>query len=101
MRFSLIFSKRYGKEVEKIVEYYESVQDGLGARFRKALNAALDKLETHPFAFAAVPDMPLRRIGLDGFPYSVYYRIVGQDIRIQRCYSTDRKPLYPRPRRRS
>ncbi len=101
MSYTLEFTKQYHRDLAAVEAYYEKEQPGLGDRFLDDVDEALDKLETHPAAFARVRYAPARRrIILGKFPYILYFRVIGRKVRVNRCYSTHRKPLYPRPRRK-
>lgn len=56
------------------VDYYESKQAGLGARYLAEVTAALAYISASPTRFAIVRRPSLRRLTLRRFPFSIVFR---------------------------
>jgi hypothetical protein len=61
-------------EFDEAFDRYQTESPGLGVAFAEGVNATLLKLSESPKLFPEVFH-DIRRAGVDGFPYSVYYRI--------------------------
>lgn len=75
------------------VAYYNKAQPGLGARFLQAVEAATARAAAFPLAGSpAVANT--RRVMLNGFPFSLYYRSEGEEIVIFAVSHHARYPSY-------
>lgn len=72
---------------------------GLGEDFLAALRSTLDRVVTHPEAFAVVHRATRRALVPRRFPYGLFYRIYGDTIVVVACMHAKRSPQ--RWRRRS
>ena len=54
-------------------EWYEGQREGLGRRFRAALDVAVFRIAEGPTTFP-VCHRDLRRVLVERFPYAIYYR---------------------------
>jgi len=61
-------------DIRSIRMWYRKIDPSLEARFMKALNEALDRLQAYPFAYQVLY-RNTRRISLKRFPYAVFYVI--------------------------
>ena len=75
------------------VRYYEECQEGLGRRFRIAIETAVQHVSETPFLYRSVIP-PFRRYLLPKFPYSILYSIEPDHIRIIAVAHNKRKPGY-------
>ncbi len=68
-------------EAREAANYYENLRAGLGTDFQSELDAAVTRIRTNPFMYAAESGnfrvCPLRR-----FPYSVVYEDLPDRVRI-------------------
>lgn len=82
------------EEYLEAVRFYEGRQPGLGAsliaEFEHALSLALDR----PVAWRLVDRSGIRCIGLSRFPYSIFYRVVGEILQITAVAHSRRRPGY-------
>lgn len=76
------------------VAYYESQQQGLGARYLAAFNAAMVKVcaSPHRYKIEFLPN--IRRYRVPGFPYNILYRQVDADVEVLVVASHRRRPDY-------
>jgi toxin ParE1/3/4 len=80
------------------ITYYESQQRGLGARFLHVFDAAMAKIQFAPLSFkiAFAPDV--HEYKMAGFPYSILYRQVGDELEVLALAAHRCRPNYWRSR---
>lgn len=82
-------------EMELIEEavYYERQVPGLGERFETEVRRATDFLLAHPdIGYPA--DTHLRKFVLNRFPYTLYYSVASEVLRIEVVAHQSRRPGY-------
>ncbi len=77
--------------------YYEAQQQGLGIRFRAAVQEGAQKIQSRPQLYPIIED-DVRQCRVQRFPYGVIYRIRGDAIQIIAVMHLHRKPGYWRER---
>jgi hypothetical protein len=77
--------------------FFESKREGLGLRFLAAMEAAVTHIQEHPQASPIIIE-DIRRKVLRRFPYSIFYSIKPDLIRILAVASQKRRPFYWRGR---
>ena len=60
-------------------DWYESRRSGLGREFNVAVEQTIERIVVHPLAHPRIHG-ETRRAVLDRFPYSVYFRLAGDDM---------------------
>lgn len=80
-------------EYESSVEYYESVQVGLGARFIGSVEAALDSILESPTTWPFL-NSDIRRRLTRVFPYAVLYSIESDHVLIVAIMQCHQNPGY-------
>lgn len=75
------------------VKYYEVCQVGLGRRFRYLIESATKKISETPFIYRTLK-APFRRYLLQKFPYSIFYSIEPDHIRIVAVAHNKCRPGY-------
>lgn len=80
-------------ELRDAALYYEMVSHGLGSRLLDVVQSALDQIEAHPLAAAALQG-DIRRKLLHGFPYQLLYRCADCGIRVLAEMHARRRPFY-------
>ena len=89
IRLSAVARSEFLKEVA----YYEDIQKGLGGRFRKATTAAF--LKSAEFPLRGKPGIAdTRRVLVDGFPFSIVYKVEKTGIVVHAVAHLSRKPAY-------
>ena len=91
MTHPLAFTSRAGEDVEEAYKWYESQQVGLGAEFENALASVLRLVKEMPEA-GPIVHRDVRRLLLERFPYSVYYRLIDSTIEIRACLHQRQNP---------
>jgi hypothetical protein len=72
-------------------DWYENRRVGLGEEFLAAVSTVIQSLETYPEGFPVVYRQT-RRANLRRFPYSLFYRIVDDQIIVVACMPGRRHP---------
>jgi toxin ParE1/3/4 len=93
-----IFHPLAENELNEAAAYYARAGPGLGEAFLSEVQQAVELLAATPLA-GTVVDRDVRWWLVRRFPYSVFYRIVGDRIRILAVAHQKRRPLYWRGRR--
>ena len=88
-RLSLLAAAR--SEFDESIAWYEQNQPGLGAVFVGAVQDALDQIIQTPTRFV-VADGDVRESTVTGFPFSVYYRVLGSLILVTAIFHHSRSP---------
>ncbi len=89
MPYRVIFRRDARKELYEAIGYYERAEKGLGVRFKKAVDDAIQLILHSPFRFLLRYE-DVRRVRVTVFPYEIYYRLVGSRIRILSVFHTSR-----------
>jgi len=89
-------------ELDEAAVWYEQRREGLGVEFLQAIDKALDLIAQFPKAGAVVPlvppDLPIRRVPVERFPFHVVYLEMEDAIRILAFAHDRRSPGYWRSR---
>ncbi|MGN8160720.1 type II toxin-antitoxin system RelE/ParE family toxin [Salinisphaera sp. SWV1] len=80
-------------ELDEAIAYYEHQLPGLGARYRLAIQAALQRIAKFPEAYPPF-SRRTRRCLVNGFPYGVIYRIEESTISVVAIAHLHRRPSY-------
>ncbi|HWM92123.1 MAG TPA: type II toxin-antitoxin system RelE/ParE family toxin [Thermoanaerobaculia bacterium] len=80
-------------ELVEAVRFYEGREPGLGSRFLRDFDAAIAAILAAPYRWRVVED-DVRRLVMRRFPYGIYYRQEGDDIRILVVKHHSRHPDY-------
>lgn len=90
---SYSFHELAEKEFFVAIEYYEENQPGLGLQFSEEVNATIQRICDHPYAWAKI-DPKTRRCLTNRFPYGILYRVTENKIIIMAVMHLHRKPGY-------
>jgi plasmid stabilization system protein ParE len=71
--------------------WYETQRIGLGDEFLQAVGQCLDTIVQHPRG-NAIATKDTRRALVKRFPYSVFYRLAGQEIIVRAIFHHSRDP---------
>ncbi len=80
-------------ELLKAVQFYEQRVSGLGQRFLREFEAAIAAIEEAPERWQ-IMEGEIRRYLMKRFPYGVYYRVEGEELRILVVKHHSRHPDY-------
>lgn len=84
-------------ELVETVTFYESARTGLGAQFRDAVRATLERVDKTPTIGRRTSDGYWRAL-VSGFPYDVVYRVRGEILDVLALAHHRRRPGYWRNR---
>ena len=93
----LNFHAEADREVIEAARYYELQVDSLGVEFLDELDHALHHIQVHPNA-APLVGREIRRKNLRRFPYSLFYAVEPDRLRIVALAHQKRRPGYWRSR---
>ena len=86
-------------DVEVAYRWYEAQRPGLGGEFLNEVEACLERISERPLSFPAVIN-DARRALLRRFPYSVYFRLRGDEARVLALLHQARDPRLAQKRSR-
>jgi len=86
-----IFRPAAAADVEDAYRWYEAQQAGLGDEFLAAVSTVIESLGAYPERFPIVYRQT-RRVNLRRFPYSLFYRIIEDQIIVVACMHCRRDP---------
>ncbi len=89
----LRYSPRAIADIIAIAEYIRERNPSASVRVGDGIAATIAHLVDNPSLGVDRPDLGVRRLGVAGFPYSVYYRIDGDVVEIAHVGDDRRKPL--------
>jgi toxin ParE1/3/4 len=95
-----VFIRRAAElDLERIEDWYDSQQAGLGREFRNAVDVAVARIADNPLAY---PDRyrGARRVLLRRFPYVLWYRALDTFVVVLACVHGRRDPRAVRARLR-
>ncbi|MCX6904069.1 MAG: type II toxin-antitoxin system RelE/ParE family toxin [Verrucomicrobia bacterium] len=80
-------------ELAEAARFYERRMSGLGTRFRMEFDAAVARILETPDRWLRL-DQDIRRFLMRRFPYSILYRVEGEEERILAVKHHSRHPDY-------
>lgn len=89
------------EEYEEAIKYYADIDRSLGARCKKALQAARSKFRRRPMSYPLDDETGCREYAMPKFPYSFHYLVSDDYIWIVAVAHHKRKPGYWHPRLRA
>jgi len=78
-------------DLDEAFLWYEAQRSGLGDEFLNAVEQAFRAVLDNPRRYRVV-HQDTRRAHVRRFPYSVFYRIVGDDVVVVACFHGRRNP---------
>lgn len=89
----LRFHREALNEMVDTANFYENKQPGLGHRFDRALESALETILSSPTTWA-IYTQNVRKYRLRKFPYSIFYRLDADVVTIVAVMHAKRRPDY-------
>ena len=94
MPYTVVLSSDAINDIDKAVEYYNSISEGLGFEFTDTLDVYLKKIAILPTASAIRYDA-IRVKPIDTFPYTIHFIIADENtVVILRIFNTYQKPIW-------
>jgi toxin ParE1/3/4 len=81
-------------EYAEQVAHYKSLRESLGKCFHAAVKAAASKASAAPYRYHVEHPPAIRRIPVDGFPYSLIFREIRGNVQVLAIAHHRRRPLY-------
>jgi len=94
MNYALLITPAANQDVEEIMAFYGSGNDGLAERFMVALRECFRALQENPYLSRLFLRDEIRSIFLMKWPYHVYFRIAEKNVRVLAVIHTSRDPHY-------
>ena len=79
-------------EFREAVKWYKSKINGLDLIFLKEIDVAIENIKKHPSLYPIIIDN-IRKIQVNIFPYSIFYKVDDDIIIILRLFHNKRKPI--------
>ena len=86
------FVEEASYEFRESVEWYESRAKGLGLRFTDEIDSTVERIKLNPDLYQIITGN-IRRIQVNRFPYSVFYKTEDDTLVIIRIFHNKRKPV--------
>lgn len=91
--FRVIFHPLAARDLEEAYDWYEKQKAGLGDDLLLCFEAAMTEIREHPLRYGVIKK-DKRRVLTDRFPYGIYYRVIGDVIRILAVHHGSRRPSH-------
>lgn len=98
MKYRLIVRAEAEKDIDVAFNWYEDQEIGLGKRFVMEIDANMMILKDRPFSWQCVYKRT-RRLVVNGFPYSIFYHVIDDEVIVTACVHDKRDPKVWRSRR--
>jgi plasmid stabilization system protein ParE len=79
------------KDIAEAYGWYETQQEGLGVQFLNAIERSFQRIAKKPSLYPIVL-RGARRTLIRGFPYSIFFRVLGDEVRILGVIHQHRHP---------
>ncbi len=86
------FAKEASNEFLDAVEWYELSAKGLGLRFTEEIDSTIERIKLNPDLYPSIVE-DIKRIQVNKFPYSIFYKIEDDTLVILRIFHNKRKPI--------
>ena len=93
MSWTLNVRAAASKDIAAAYRWYEHQQKGLGKQFLDAVERAFQRIATKPELYPCIL-RDARRALLRGFPYSIFYRVKGDEVRVLGVIHQHRHPQH-------
>lgn len=91
MSLPLDFYPTVRSEIDDAHAWYERRRAGLGVDFLDEVERVLTQITSNPARYGFA-DADIREGSLTRFPYAIYYRVLGDRIRVLAVYHSSRDP---------
>lgn len=91
MNRTLVVTPQAEAEIDQATIWYEGQSLRAAARFREAVDHALETISRNPEQYQVVYRQT-RRVLLDDYPYALFYLVTESDVTVVSCFHTARDP---------
>jgi plasmid stabilization system protein ParE len=98
MNLRCVITAEARSEITEAMNWYEQAEAGLGSRFWLEFERLIRRLVFMPEIYPPYGKRGVRKARLQVFPYWVFYRVAGQELRILGVRHASRDPRVPRRR---
>ncbi len=91
----LRYTRRSVDDIARIADYIRAHNPAAAASIELAILSIVDLLSDFPLLGKDRPDLNARALGIPHHPFTVYYRIEGEEIWIVHIRDDRRKPIGP------
>ena len=81
------------RELKEVENYYESIREELGDRFRAEIELTISRIIRFPEAWPTL-SLTIRRGRLNTFPYGIVYKVMSDEILLVAVMHLHREPHY-------
>ncbi len=85
------FVKEAVNELRESVDWYELSAEGLGLRFMDEIDSTIERIKLNPALYQKITGK-IRKIQVNKFPFSVFYKTEDCTLIILRIFHNKRKP---------
>ena len=90
----MVLRREARREILDGALWYDEQRPGLGDGFRRAIREAMEQIAETPLAWPLVWRDVRRKVLTRRFPYVIYYRFKGEQVRVLAVSHTARRPGY-------
>ncbi len=94
MSYELLITPEAAKDVEEIILFLDDGESGPATRFLKVLQVRFRHIKQYPELSTLFLRDEIRRLFMVTFPYHLYFRVVGMQVRVLAVIHTSRDPHY-------
>ena len=77
MSFKIIFSPKVYDDLQEAVDFYNTRNKGLGARFIKKIKIRISYIKSNTYGYQ-VRYNEIRCAPVDSFPYTIHYKVIAE-----------------------
>jgi len=85
------FVKEAANELRESVDWYELSVEGLGLRFMDEIDSTIERITLNPTLYQKIT-AKIRKIQVNKFPFSIFYKTEDSTLIILRIFHNKRKP---------
>lgn len=86
------FTEEASYEFQESVKWYEVRTKGLGLRFADEIDSTVERIRLNPDLYRRITKN-IRKVQVNRFPYSVFYKTEDDTLVILRIFHNKRKPV--------
>jgi toxin ParE1/3/4 len=94
MRYHLVVTPAAFADVDAAMQWYDDQVENLGDRFISEIESRFENILQSPLTPRLLEGGRLRKVGLNHWPYLIYYRVLESCVRVIAVIHTSRDPKY-------